>query len=282
MKTKAEKLHDGRMAWWPALFVLAFLTAAFLAPPASAIDLSFTRSVYVNLVGDMDGPVAFGDIDNDSDGDLDIAYAIQTDDTGPDLDPGLGWNLDPADFQIKWRRNDPGSFSGDIATINYAGLSFGACGLSGFGPDQMTDLAIADMDGDLDGDIVAVTAYDGIFWFRNLDGAGTSWSGAIRIYDGNPDRANCLSYPNVYQIKVVDIDNDGDMDVLAAIGESGNAVGQPNENSYLACFYNVGGAFTKLNVTNPASGEVRYIYSVTTGQTGRRCQAGHRRDGLAQ
>jgi hypothetical protein len=70
------------------------------------------------------------------------------------------------------------------------------------------NIAIADMDNDGDGDIVATsrnfTAPMGPYWFNNTDGNGTSW-------EKNEIVSN---YMRSYGLEIMDVDNDGDNDTV--------------------------------------------------------------------
>ena len=115
--------------------------------------------------------------DLDGDGDMDIAAAVSGDD------------------KVVWYENTDG--------------------LGAFGTEQIltttADFAnrvrIADVDGDLDMDIIATSNEDDkITWFENLDGAGNfSSENFIDSFIGN-----------MRDIQIADMDNDGDIDFVTA------------------------------------------------------------------
>ncbi len=74
--------------------------------------------------------------------------------------------------------------------------------------DSVVDVAIADMDGDGDLDVVAGEYKRGISWYDNLNGKGSF--GEKKVI------GELLPYEQVYSIDVLDMDNDGDLDVVAA------------------------------------------------------------------
>ncbi len=97
-------------------------------------------------------------------------------------------------------------------------------GQGNFGPPQIigpagpatTDLFAADIDDDNDIDIVTVTiGSDRVSWYQNLDGQG-NFSSEIIITS---------EIPNVRSLFVADLDNDDDLDILAA-GNNNQLLGQ--------------------------------------------------------
>lgn len=74
--------------------------------------------------------------------------------------------------------------------------------------------AAADLDGDLDLDVVSVSYLDGrIVWYENTDGAGTFATGKdIHVLD------------SASSVVAVDLDNDGDMDLVVAEAFGGRIV----------------------------------------------------------
>ena len=126
--------------------------------------------------------------DIDGDGDIDLVAAIAQLDT-------VAWyeNLDGL-----------GSFSAaNIITTNANGV---------------ISVDIADMDGDGDLDVIsaAITANISevnIAWYENIDGAGT--------FIGENVITDAADF--CYFVFAVDVDNDGDQDILSNSGETGNA-----------------------------------------------------------
>ncbi|MBD3167622.1 T9SS type A sorting domain-containing protein [bacterium] len=73
----------------------------------------------------------------------------------------------------------------------------------------------ADIDGDGDTDLAGVARDDGtVAWWSNDDGNGTSWT--EHMLSGDLD--------GVSSVFIADIENDGDMDILAAAREAGDVV----------------------------------------------------------
>ncbi|MHC4844862.1 MAG: FG-GAP repeat domain-containing protein [Planctomycetota bacterium] len=117
--------------------------------------------------------------DLDGDGDVDVVSASDTIDT------------------IQWYENTDGlgTFGPPIV------LSTTANGA--------VNVSIADLDGDLDNDVLAASALDDtVQWFRNTDGAG-QFSDAIVITSAADD---------VRSVHAADLDGDSDLDVLSASG----------------------------------------------------------------
>lgn len=105
--------------------------------------------------------------------------------------------------------------------------------------DYPEDLTLADMDNDADKDLVVRSEFgDKIVWFENLDGQGTF---------GNEN--TIVSVNNPTSIAVNDIDNDGDLDVVAA-----------QNNNQIAWYENVNGQATfgtaQIICSNCASVEI--------------------------
>ena len=105
-----------------------------------------------------------------------------------------------ADNKVSWFENVDGTGTNWLEHVVTASLSFA----------RSADAADIDRDGDID--IVAVGQWtDDVVWFENTDGIGTTWS----MHDID------MSFHDAYSIESVDIDSDGDLDVLAA-GKEGH------------------------------------------------------------
>lgn len=156
------------------------ITIAALAATASAQVCNFEPPVFYNIPGGSDGPyfIASGDIDND--GDIDLI----TDYNGPGDDP----------TQILWN-DGQGNFS--LGPVLNAGWGFG-------------QVALGDMDGDGDLDVLRVSYFsNGVYFFRNN---GTSFSSGTYYSGGGGSRA----------VVFADIDGDNDLDFVVTDKFGGN------------------------------------------------------------
>jgi len=100
----------------------------------------------------------------------------------------LYWYKIPADPTMKWK-----------------GRKIGGAVHGGVDP-----AGIADIDGDGDNDVVRSNV-----WFENLDGKGTQWAEHKNIDFGQPK----ARFPLMTKTWVVDLDKDGDNDVVQAEGD---------------------------------------------------------------
>lgn len=82
----------------------------------------------------------------------------------------------------------------------------------------------ADIDGDLDMDLIAASDANPatIIWYENLDGDGSNWQQRDVLINPNWDYLT--------EIKSVDLDLDGDLDVLGAFSDQNGLVFCENEN----------------------------------------------------
>jgi len=121
--------------------------------------------------------------DMDTDGMLDIVVSAT-----PSSDGGINW----------YRNLGNGIFSaGNVVVTNFS---------------NGTGIAVGDIDGDNDLDIVSGTSNTGVMsWFENLDGQGTFGEPRPIGSSGNPGF-------NVQRLHLVDIDGDGDLDVVGSSG----------------------------------------------------------------
>ncbi len=105
-------------------------------------------------------------------------------------------------------------------------------------PAGARSIAVADMDGDGDGDAVGAAFSAGtIAWYENTDGAGTAWS--EHLIDG--------AAPNANAVHVIDLDADGDLDVLSAVNFGDEIAWHENLDG-------VGGTWVKRVISTDAAG----------------------------
>ncbi|TFH16214.1 MAG: VCBS repeat-containing protein [Lentisphaerales bacterium] len=104
--------------------------------------------------------------------------------------------------KVAWFENTDGTGTNWLEHVVTASLSFARAA------------AVADIDRDGDMDVVAVGQWtDDVVWFENTDRIGTVWT----MHDID------MSFHDAYSIESVDMDCDGDCDVLAA-GKEGHQV----------------------------------------------------------
>ncbi len=177
------------------------------------------------ITNELDGPYAVIANDIDGDGDMDVICGSES--------SGLAWfeNLDGnGNFSTKKTINASlpnarsvmaidmdgdndldvvSSSSGSVTVSWYENLD----GQGSFGPQRVIagsaltvqGLYVADLDGDLDNDVIAATpAMDKVVWFQNLDGLGNF--GDENVFS--------LEAEGVSTLFAADIDNDNDIDVL--------------------------------------------------------------------
>jgi hypothetical protein len=159
--------------------------------------------------------------DMDGDGDMDVLSASGSDD------------------KIAWYENTDGAGT------------FGAQKIISTAADGAWSVYATDMDGDGDMDVLSASGSDDkIAWYENTDGAGTF--GAQKIISTAADNAR-----SVYAI---DIDGDGDMDVLSA--SSGD--------DKIAWYENTDGAgsFGAQNVISTAASGAQSVYATDVDRDG--------------
>ena len=153
---------------------LLFLSAILFSLSINA-QIDFEAHIIVDSHPDVSGPYTVVSADIDGDGDKDLV-ATST----------LG-------NKVVWFENldGQGNFSEPkIITSNM---------------DYPLDIAVADIDGDGDLDVIAVSTYDDkLAWFENLDGLGTF--GPLQLLA-------TVEYAQTVRVK--DMDGDGDLDIIA-------------------------------------------------------------------
>ncbi len=156
------------------------LGAAYLADDITwweNTDGSGTIWVEHTVNGTFDGAWSVYAADVDGDGDMDVLGAAYY-----------------ADDIIWWENTDG---SGTVWVEHTVDGDF----------DGVRTVYAADVDGDGDTDVLgAATSANDITWWENTDGSGTAW--VEHTVDGTFDAA--------YSVYAVDVDGDGDMDVLGA------------------------------------------------------------------
>jgi hypothetical protein len=129
------------------------------------------------------------------DEDFDLAHSVYSEDVDGDGDMDV-LGAAYVDDDITWWENADGS-----------GTSWVEHTVDG-DFDHASSVYSEDIDGDGDMDVLGAAAswYEGIAWWENVDGSGTSW--IEHIVDGSFDLASSVFSE--------DIDGDGDMDILGA------------------------------------------------------------------
>lgn len=153
---------------------LLFLSAILFSFSIAA-QIDFEPHIIVDSNPDVSGPFTLVSADIDGDGDKDIVATSTHGD------------------KVVWFENLDGNGNFSEPKIITSNM------------DYPLDIAVADIDGDGDLDIIAVSTYDDkIAWFENLDGLGNF--GPLKFIA-------ILEYAQSVQVK--DMDKDGDLDIIA-------------------------------------------------------------------
>jgi len=164
---------------------------------------------------DISGPFygyKFGDVDNDGEDEI-IAISNESNSGYGD---GVLYVFDSTTFEIEWSTQEGTPFGGHAWT-------------------GIHDLEVADIDGDNKNEILVATdrLYDGALYVLNGSDGSLKYS---KIYDsGSP----------LYAIKSADIDNDGDVEIIASSGKE--HTGSPGKYIYI-----LNGADGEIEQTSPS------------------------------
>ncbi len=118
-------------------------------------------------------------------------YAVDMDENGStDV---VGALLD-GDKVCWWSNNGTGTYWGWIPVANFC--------------NGVSSVTAADIDSDGDPDVVGASSVsDQIVWWENMDGYGTTWSGAHLVQGG---------FDGAFSVTAEDVDQDGSMDIVGA------------------------------------------------------------------
>lgn len=151
--------------------------------------------------------------DLDSDGDLDMAVAVLEHFNGTDTDSHSG-------VAILW--NDFGTFAGSTSDLSGNPLPFDYYEGVGEGPRRVV---AGDLDGDGYNDLVVANSYDGTVsvMVNNTDKNFIGSAGTFPTY------AVGTGIGDAFDIKLGDVDNDGDLDIIGVNAASRNAFVLPGD-----------------------------------------------------
>jgi len=219
--------------------------------------------------------VALGDLDND--GDLDIVGS------GRD-DKVIAWENDGTPFSGLWTQHDVGASTdhvesvavgdldndGDLDVVSGSGsaedyeviawqntlahgdMSFGSAGNDvGASTDSVNSVAVGDLDNDGDLDIVSGSS-------SGEDSEVIAWQNDGTPFDGVwPPQNVGTSTASVHSVALGDLDNDGDLDIVAGCGSG--------EDYEIRVWRNDGSPFIGLWVPQDVGASTASVYSVALG-----------------
>ena len=189
----------------------------------NGLETSWQRHVitYINYTQSADLAQSVFAIDLDGDDDKDILIAAAGDD------------------KIAWYENTDGQGN------------FGSQQVISIDSDFATKVFAADLDGDGDNDVLSASAYDDkIAWFENTNGFGNF--GLEQIISTNSDFA--------LDVYAVDLDGDGDMDVISASRNDNKVAWYENTNGL--------GAFGGEQIITTSADFVQSIYTADMDNDG--------------
>ncbi|CAM9224997.1 unnamed protein product [Ectocarpus fasciculatus] len=165
--------------------------------PDVAVAFQITDQVAWFRNTDGQGGFSTGtDIDTDVDGSASNVKLADIDGDG-DLDVVSAWKLGD---RVAWYENTDGEGTFAIG-LDLSTTANGAYAL-----------ALADLDGDDDLDVVSASVWDGLAWYENSDGKGM-FSLGISLEQGEPAK----------DVVTADLDGDGDLDIISASYDGSHA-----------------------------------------------------------
>ncbi len=203
--------YDDRITWWK--------------------NDGFGNFTLIHISTNINGPRDFWITDVDNDGDLDIAVMCywlytQSGNTGAQLlinDGNENFSISPISASFRAGSSiRSADFNGDgqmdfalsayyytSSQLKIAANFGGAFSLVTLDNIQIQSMEIIDWDDDNDPDILAIDFFnDSLYFYENLG----NWQF---------ERHTLLHYPDLYQFSVLDVDNDGDRDIIFSSGYSG-------------------------------------------------------------
>jgi hypothetical protein len=129
--------------------------------------------------------------DMDNDGKLDVVASAGR-------ESGINWWENPKDGETAWKRHYVVGSDGEVESV-----------------------FPADLDGDGDTDLIgSIRRHDGLTWWENTNGTATEWT--KHVIDA--------SYDAEQNVDAADMDNDGDLDIIAGARRIGSVIWWENTN----------------------------------------------------